>query len=161
MSGQIFYHTGMKKNSICNTYLFLFLKQWAAVRIHHTLRIDPPQRWFPPSRIRVCHGKSTTSAGTPPMISKASDFSELFILWPHFTKSRKKEEGGETQRPTVKVGWLGRHLSMMPLSHPPAHRQQWLSQFTTRWEIRQTKTIPCTPTKGTTIMRLCFWVPSP
>ncbi|XP_059869596.1 serine protease 55 [Delphinus delphis] len=37
------------------------------------------------------------------MISKASDFSELFILWPHFTKSRKKEEGGETQRPTVKT----------------------------------------------------------
>ncbi|XP_032491111.1 serine protease 55 [Phocoena sinus] len=43
------------------------------------------------------------SAGTPPMISKASDFSELFILWPHFTKSRKKEEGGETQHPTVKT----------------------------------------------------------
>ena len=54
------------------------------------------------------------------MISEASDFSELFILWPHFTKSRKKEEGGETQSPTVKVGWLGRHLSMMPLSHPPS-----------------------------------------
>ena len=31
------------------------------------------------------------------MISKTSDFSELFILWPHFTKSRKKGEGGETQ----------------------------------------------------------------
>ena len=87
----------LKKNSICNTYAFLLLKQWAAVRIHHSLRIDPPQRWLPFSRICICQGKSLMFAGTPPMISKTSDFSEVFILWPHCTKSRKQEEGGETQ----------------------------------------------------------------
>lgn len=57
------------------------------------------------------------SAGSPPMISKVSDFSGLLLcLWPHVTKSKKKEEGQENQGPTVKVGWLGRNLSIMPPS---------------------------------------------
>lgn len=86
----------LKKKAVCNTYLFLFMKQWDAVRTHHSLRIDPPQRCRPWSRILTCHGKSTMSAGSPPMIPKASDFSDLSHMFrPHVTKSKKKEERGE------------------------------------------------------------------
>lgn len=147
-----------EKNSVCNTYVFLCLKQWDAVRIHHSLRIDPPQRCCPLSRIRTSHGKSMMSAGTPPMIAEVSDFSELFfILWPHFTKSGKKEAGGKTQGPMVRAGWLERNFSTMPSPQPPAHRQHQLSQVSTRWEIHQTKMVPSMPIKGSAIVRLCLW----
>lgn len=64
------------------------------------------------------------SAGSPPTISKVSDFSGLLLfLWPQVTESKKKEEGQENQGSTVKVGWLGRNLSLVPLLlASPAHR---------------------------------------
>ncbi|XP_036710855.1 serine protease 55 isoform X1 [Balaenoptera musculus] len=57
------------------------------------------------------------------MISEASDFSELFILWPHFTKSRKKEEGGETQSPTVKMRKQSWRVHVIAQDHSAYKRQ--------------------------------------
>lgn len=142
--GQIFLPHLFKKKSVCSTYLSLFIKQWDADRIHHLLRIDPPQRYFPWSKIFTLHGNAEILAVFLTLVLKFFDLSKSgYRLSPHFTKSSKKKEG---QGPIVKVGWIARDLRIIPLLlAPPSslmYRWQWLSQDNPRWETHHIKMCP-------------------
>lgn len=92
------------------------------------------------------------SADCPPKILKNFGSSAwVYIVWPHVTKSKKKE----SQNPIVKVGWIGIDLKTMSLLLAPPHPNTKIAWLSFRCETQQTKCAP-RPVYGATVVRMCL-----